>query len=92
MRPLLCTLLVTCGQEMEALSSMDPANNEQDSIGNRSSSSTILPYHANAYHGEEWQRSRLSMKASKRITNVTKKQICMSYISATLASFVMLPN
>jgi hypothetical protein len=34
----------------------------------------------------------LSMKARKRITNVTKKQTCMSYISATLAPFVMLPN
>ena len=32
------------------------------------------------------------MKTSKRITNVTKKQTCMSYISATLAPFVMLPN
>jgi hypothetical protein len=32
------------------------------------------------------------MKTSKRITNVTKEQTCVSYSSATLAPFVMLPN
>jgi len=32
------------------------------------------------------------MNTSKRITNVTKKQNCMSYICATLAPYVMLPD
>ena len=32
------------------------------------------------------------MKTSTSITNVTKKQTCMSYISATLAPFVIVPN
>jgi hypothetical protein len=37
-------------------------------------------------------KAEVTLKRSKRITNVTKKQTCFSYISATLASFVMLPD